>query len=64
MHPPFFPLSSEDEILDRIARVAEEFHIYEENMLVSRLMYLSDKAIEIRRLKVKAVESKAVYIGS
>ncbi len=44
--------------------MAEEFHIYDESMLVSRLMYLSDKVIEIRKAKAKAIESREVYIGS
>ena len=62
-HSHFFPLNSEEQILIRQSTIAQEFHIYDENMLVSRLIYLSDKVREVWKSKAKAVTEKQIYIG-
>jgi hypothetical protein len=63
MHSPFFPLSSEGQLVERQALISQEFHIYDESMLASRFFYLSDKVPVIWNSKAKAVESGEVYIG-
>jgi hypothetical protein len=63
MRPRFFPLSSEEEIVNRTFLIAQEFHIHDENMLVSRFLWLSDKIPNIHQAKAKAVEAGEVYIG-
>lgn len=63
IHSRFFPQSSEEQILRRQATLAQEFHVYDENMLVSRLIYLSDKVNEIWKSKSKAIEDGKIYIG-
>lgn len=63
IHSRFFPLSSEEQILRRQATLAQEFHIYDENMLVSRLIYLSDKVRDVWKSKAKAIEDGQVYVG-
>jgi hypothetical protein len=45
------------------ATIAQEFHIYDENMLSSRLFYLSASAKQIWENKKSAIESGMVYIG-
>ncbi len=63
MHSPFFPLSSEGQLAERQALIAQEFHIYDESMLASRFFYLSDKVPVIWKNRAKAVEAGEVYIG-
>lgn len=63
MHPAFFPLSSEAEITDRLCRIAQEFHIYDENMPVHRFLYFSDKVPLVWNAKKDAIEKQEVYIG-
>jgi hypothetical protein len=63
MHPHFFPLNSEAEIVEREARLAQEFGIYDESMLVSRFIYLSDKVLAIWKVKQETIEKGATYIG-
>lgn len=43
--------------------IAQEFGIYDENMLSSRLFYLSSYAKQVWENKKNAVESGVVYIG-
>ena len=43
--------------------IAQEFHVYDEDMLSSRLFYLSNKVQDIWRLKAKTIEEGRVYIG-
>ena len=43
--------------------VAQEFHIYDENMLASRFFFFVDKVQAIWKAKAKAVEAGQVYIG-
>ena len=62
-HFRFFPLNSEEQLLRRQSVIAQEFHIYDENMLVSRLIYLSDKVQDIWKAKAKAIEEGKIYIG-
>ena len=59
----FFPLSSESDIVQGQAMVAQEFHIYDENMLASRFFFFVDKVQAIWQAKAKAVEAGQVYIG-
>ena len=63
MRPVFFPLSSEEEIVQRSFLLAQEFHIYDENMPVSRFIYLSDRVQSVWQHKAKATEKGEVYIG-
>lgn len=63
MHSPFFPLESEREIVERQARLSQEFHIYDESMLASRFFFLSDKAPVIWNNKAEAIKKNEVYIG-
>jgi hypothetical protein len=43
--------------------IAQEFHVYDENMLASNLFYLSEHARQIWKSKKEAIESGSVYIG-
>lgn len=61
--PVFFPLSSEAEIVDRQTRIAQEFHIWDENMLSSTFFYMSNKVVSIWEDKVKAHKEGQIYIG-
>ena len=63
MRTLFFPLNSEAEIVEREFRIAQEFGIYEEDMLVSRFMWLSDKVLAVRKAKVEAMQKGETYIG-
>lgn len=63
MHTPFFPLMTNEEIFDREARIAQEFHLDCTNMLVQRFMHLSDKVSAIWEAKKKAIEAGSTYIG-
>ena len=63
MHPHFFPLNSEAEIIEREFKLAQEFGIYDEDMLVNRFIYLSDKVTVVRRSKQECIENGTVYIG-
>lgn len=46
-----------------MARVAQEFHIYDERMPASRLFFLSEKALAVWDKKAKALSENQVYIG-
>ncbi len=63
IHKHFLPQVSEEQILQRTAVLAQEFHIYDEQMLASRFFYLSDRVQEIWKVKAKAVEERKIYIG-
>lgn len=63
MRTLFFPLQSKEEVLNRKIRLAQEFHIYDEQMPVFDFMYMSDKVLDIWKSKKKALESGTVYIG-
>lgn len=43
--------------------LAQEFHLYDENMLASRLFFLSESVRDIWKKKADAVERGQVYIG-
>ena len=58
----FFPLNFE-QMLKRQTQVAQEFHIYDDNMLVSTLLYMSDKVADIWGTKAKCIEENKIYIG-
>lgn len=58
----FFHLSS-NELLKRQTQIAQEFGVYDENMLVSSLIYQSDKVRDIWKTKAKCIEENTVYIG-
>lgn len=63
MHHDFFPLSSEADIVQGQALIAQEFHIYDENMLASRFFFLAEKVQGIWKTKSQAIEKGQVYIG-
>lgn len=63
MHPHFFPLNSEAEIVEREFRLAQEFGIYDEDMLVSRFIYLSDKVVKVWKTKAESASKGEIYIG-
>jgi len=46
-----------------VRSIAQEFHVYDEQMLTSRLFYLSDFAQEIWKSKEEAMKENRVYIG-
>lgn len=43
--------------------IGQEMHIYDENMLASRLFYFSGYVQEAWKVKAKAISEGAVYIG-
>jgi hypothetical protein len=43
--------------------IAQEFGVYDENMLSSRLLYLSSLAKQIWENKKTAIEQGLIYIG-
>ncbi len=43
--------------------IAQEFHIYDEEMLASRLFYMSAAVKEVWQSKKKAYEEKQIYFG-
>jgi len=63
MRNRFFPRVSEQELLTRTRLIAQEFHIFDENMLASRLFFLSESVTAIWDAKKKAIEKGEIYIG-
>lgn len=59
----FFSLGS-DEILKRQTRIAQEFGIYDPDMLASAFFYFSDKVQNIWETKAECIEKGTIYIGN
>jgi hypothetical protein len=59
----FFPLSSESSIVQGQTLIAQEFHVYDENMLAATFFYMAEKVQVVWKTKAKAIESKHIYIG-
>jgi len=57
------PRVSEEDILQRQTAIAQEFHIYDEDMPTSRLFFMSDKVSHIWKTKAKAIEEGKIYVG-
>jgi hypothetical protein len=45
------------------ATVAQELHVYDEQMLSSRLFYLTSAVKQIWENKKNAIESGVIYVG-
>lgn len=63
MRLAFFPLSSNSEVEQAVARVAQEFGVYDDKMPAYRLFFLSDKVLSVWDNKVKAQSENKIYIG-
>lgn len=63
MRPVFFPQNSEADLTIRQEQIAQEYGIYNENMLASMFFFMSDRVKVIRDNKAKAIENKQIYIG-
>lgn len=49
--------------MERLARIGEEMKVYDPNMLVSHMLFLSDRVAAIWSAKAAAVSEGKVYIG-
>lgn len=58
-----FLYMSNEERLARAGRIAQEFHLPTDSMLVSDLIYLSDKVSAIWAAKKKCIEDGIIYVG-
>lgn len=63
MRRRFLPKISNADVAERLAHIAEEMKIYDEQMLVSRFIYLSDRVSAIWDAKSSAVQENKIYIG-
>jgi hypothetical protein len=63
MRQRFLPKISDADVAERLAHIAEEMKIYDEQMPVSRFLYLSDRVSSIWEAKASAVQENKVYIG-
>jgi len=62
-HARFFPLVSDEDLMRMQGVIAQEFGIYDEQMLSSRTFYLASLAKQIWENKKTSIESGMVYIG-
>jgi hypothetical protein len=50
-------------MLRKQTQIAQEFGIYDDNMPISTLMFMSSKVEDIWQVKAQCVETGKIYIG-
>jgi len=62
-HARFLPRITEADILYMQRTIAQELHIYDDQMLSSRLFYLSTFVKDVWKRKAEAIKNGEIYIG-